>query len=119
MNNQMFDIVKDSIRIDRRNSIFDDWRDWFILENKQPPTVYETVLKIYIENYFVKEILIPINLKTLATTFDIFIKQPITIKQVKYIIPEMSILRIITLENPLNCSMGDSCTLNTELNFFT
>ena len=63
MNNEYFDIIEETIYTEIRDTMFDDWRDWFIIENKQQTPVYETKLRIYIEDLFVKEILIPINLK--------------------------------------------------------
>ena len=117
MNNEYFDITGEDIYMESRKSMFDDWRDWFILENKQESSVYETKLRIYIEDSFVKEMLIPINLKTLSTKFNLSIKLPICINEMKYIIPEMSILRCVKFDMPRRVAQGDTCVISTNLIF--
>lgn len=111
----MLTVIDKKLTVYTRRSLYNDWRDWFIVEDKQTD-IYQTNLKIYFDKLFIMDHMIPINIKTFRSDIQITTDSDITINQVIYVIPEMGLIKKIDAVKFLFA--GDKATFNSELFFF-
>lgn len=111
----MLKLLDEKITIYTRDPIYKDWRDWFIIEDKQI-NIYETNLKIFFDKEFILEKRIPINISKFHADIQVETDKKIDIKEVIYIVPEMGLVKKNSADANLN--IGDVINFSLELSFF-
>lgn len=111
-----FKNIKVDVTVCERDFLYNNWRDWFII-TKPKPKVYKTEAEIYLNEIFIHKMLFPINLKTLDFRIDAEIISNITLTSLKFIIPEMSIVKEQQFDSPMKMSIGDNVSVSYKLEF--
>lgn len=108
--NEFFKDVNVNLDINKRNSGYGDFRDWFILE-KRP--VHETELQLFINDELVHESLFPINTEKIVCKIKAEVIQDVDVQFIRWDVPEMGISRKSSFNNAMFIFPSDK--LNIDL----
>lgn len=114
----MLTVIKSKLTIEKRNDIFNDWRDWFMDKDDMPKqTVHKTKLQIYLDNEFITEVMIPINMKKINCSLQLSTDKKIIVNQLRYFIPEMNYLQGVKFSTTRHVDVGDTIQLDSDFEF--
>lgn len=112
----MLTILDSKLIVNERETLYNDWRDWFLKDDTTiKQEIHKTKLMLYFDNEFVEEIMMPINAKSVNFEISATTDTPMSITSVKYIIPEMGLLREQSVAGYMR--PGDNLNFSGDLSF--
>lgn len=103
--------VKAEINFEYRRPRYNDFRDWFIVDDEHIK-IHKTKIVLYLNDYFLYEDLMPIDTKNIKYKITSKVINEITIRNFKILIPEMGIEKSEEFPNPSFVSDSDILTID-------
>ncbi len=97
-------------------SPFENWLDWFLLEEDKQKGVHKTLLKIFAGDLFLGQIKIPINFCEVKCNTVINVTKSVSLDHIRMTIEEMNIFREKKLDRLVRMKNGDTLQLEYVLN---
>ncbi len=95
-----------------RNLKYNDFRDWFIIDEKKP---YETEINFFINDEFIYKDMMPINTRIIKYKISSNVKHEMKIKSLKWEIPEMEIEKETIFKNPTMVTHFETFTVDGKI----